>query len=212
MIGDYDGAILSDGLSAYQALKKARRKKGLKLRTANCWAHVRRKFIESEKDHPETIEMVELIGKLYEIDHQAKDLKHLQELRTAESKIIVDQIKKWIHLRQNKNLATSLIGQAFAYTLKLWEGLTLFLTDANIPLDNNAAERSLRTPVMGRNNYHGFRTAAGARVGMTYFTLIETCKLMRLSPETYLKDMALRACKNVPLETPYEYAIRIRSA
>lgn len=89
-----------------------------------------------------------------------------------------------------------------AYCLKLWEGLTAFLTDANVPLDNNAAERSLRGPVMGRNNYHGFRTLDGADIGMTYFSLIDSCKLMRLTPEFYLREMAHRACRGEPLETP----------
>ena len=36
-----------------------------------------------------------------------------------------------------------------------WEGLTRFLDDPRIPLDNNASERRVRGPALGRKNYYG---------------------------------------------------------
>ena len=36
-----------------------------------------------------------------------------------------------------------------------WDGLTLFVENPDLPLDNNQAERALRGPVVGRKNYYG---------------------------------------------------------
>jgi transposase len=41
---------------------------------------------------------------------------------------------------------------------KHWHGLTLFLEHPSLPLDNNASERALRNPVVGRKNYYGSRS------------------------------------------------------
>ncbi|MBT7608629.1 MAG: transposase, partial [Bacteriovoracaceae bacterium] len=46
-------------------------------------------------------------------------------------------------------------------------GLTIFLNDPMIPLDNNTAERALRNPVKGRDNYNGYMSINGADTAMT---------------------------------------------
>ena len=134
-------------------------------------------------------------------------------MRNTESRKIIQKLRDWIDATQNQAfpnqaLPTSSLGQAFSYTNSLWPGLTLFLNDENIPLDNNSAERALRSPVMGRNNYQGFRTIDGADVAMTYFTLIDTCKILKLNPVHYIREMAHRAARREELLTPYEYAVR----
>jgi len=40
-----------------------------------------------------------------------------------------------------------------------WSGLTHFVADPRIPMDNNLSERRLRGPALGRKNYYG----SGAR-------------------------------------------------
>src|SRR5690606_20089811 len=69
VLGDYAGIALTDGYAAYDSLKK----QGGKFTQANCWAHVRRKFLEVEKQHPGKCETVlDLIGQLYEVERQAR--------------------------------------------------------------------------------------------------------------------------------------------
>lgn len=53
------------------------------------------------------------------------------------------------------------MGKALNYMLKLWPGLTVFLDNPEVPLDNNAAERALRGVVVGRKNHYG-------SIGSTY--------------------------------------------
>ena len=87
-----------------------------------------------------------------------------------------------------------------------WLRLTQFLSDVQIPLDNNAAERSQRAAVMGRNNFQGFRSINGADTGMLFYTIIGSCKLLGLSPKLYLLETALAAVRKQPTLTPLEYA------
>jgi transposase len=47
-----------------------------------------------------------------------------------------------------------------------------------IPLDNNTAERALRNPVKGRDNYNGYMSINGADTAMFFYTIIECCKLI----------------------------------
>ncbi len=63
--------------------------------------------------------------------------------------------------------------------LKHWKGLTLFLKDPRIPLDNNAAERILRGPVVGRKNFYGNRS-----------------KLNGTDPAVFLREAAKTAIEN----------------
>jgi hypothetical protein len=75
--------------------------------------------------------------------------------------------------------------QAVRYTLERWTGLTRFITNACIPLDNNAAERALR-PVVGRKNHYGSRSLRGTQVAASFYTLCETAKLVGIDPHAYL--------------------------
>jgi len=50
----------------------------------------------------------------------------------------MSRIRSWA-LEQHPLPETDL-GKAIAYMMEMWKGLTAFLDDARIPLDNNAAE------------------------------------------------------------------------
>jgi transposase len=83
-------------------------------------------------------------------------------------------------------LPESSLGKAIAYMLGLWTGLTRFLIDARIPLDNNATERGLRGMVLGRKNHYGSRSQRGTEVAALFYSLIESAKLCGVEPKAYL--------------------------
>ena len=64
--------------------------------------------------------------------------------------------------------------------------LTRFVEDPRIPLDNNAAERALRGPVVGRKNHYGSRSLRGTEVAAAFYTLCETARLVGVDPRAYL--------------------------
>jgi transposase len=181
LVGRYCGTIVCDDLGTHEA--GAREGPGIVL--ANCWAHVYRRFEEAKPDHPEAEKALEWIGALYEIDRRAEsDLARLAELRRTESPRVLDELKKWLG---NQITLTSLsIGKAAAYTLGNWPKLVRFVDDARIPLDNNATERGIRGPVVGRRNHFGSKSRRGTEVAATLYTLVETAKLHDIDPAAYL--------------------------
>jgi transposase len=88
-------------------------------------------------------------------------------------------------------LKTLSIGNAAAYAVSNWDRLTMFVYDARIPLDNNATERGVRGPVIGRRNHFGSKSERGTQVAATFYSLIETAKLCGVDPAAYLRAAAL---------------------
>jgi transposase len=181
LVGDYRGVIVCDALATHGA--GARDRPGIVL--AGCWAHVLRKFREATDDHPDASRMLEWISRLYQIDTDADgDLDKLAALRAAQSAAVVAEMKQW--LWHQASLKTLSIGNAAAYTIANWERLTRFVDDPRVPLDNNATERAIRGPVVGRKNHYGSKSRRGTEVAATLYSILETAKLHGIDPERYL--------------------------
>src|SRR5690606_16767479 len=120
-----------------------------------------RKFFELENSVPTEVreEILELIGRLYLIDREAQgDAARLARVRHEQSRGVIDQIRQWLFTQKTNALPRSALGKAIDYALARWTGLTRFLSDPRIPLDNNASERALRGPVVGRKNHYGSKS------------------------------------------------------
>ena len=83
------------------------------------------------------------------------------------------------------------IGHAAAYVVANWDRLTRFVQDARIPLDNNATERGIRGPVVGRRNHFGSRSRRGTEVAAVFYSLLETAKLHHVDPARFLREAVL---------------------
>lgn len=183
---------MCDGYAVYPSVRERLARDGPSFTIANCWAHARRGFVEAVSAYPKAREMIELIGKLYEVEAQAKDGQlDLGALRRDESTAIVAEIKRWL----TSTVATpkSSLGKAILYTLDLWPKLALFLTDARIPIDNNATERGIRGLAVGRKNHYGSRSQRGTRVAALFYTLMESAKVAAVNPKEYLRAAARHA-------------------
>jgi len=168
---------------------------------------VRRKFLEAEDAYPELSDYaVKQIGKLFKIERDIPragpgasddEIKEIFELRRRfrreKSKPIIDGLLEWAVKTDGAVLPGSKMGKAISYMLKLWKGLTRFLQDPRIPLDNNAAERALRGVVVGRKNHYGSKSKRGTEVAALFYTLFETAKLSGVDPRAYLTLAAKRA-------------------
>jgi len=203
LLEGYRGIVMADGYGVYGALARS----GPGFRLVHCWAHSRRKYVEIEANYPvECKEVLDLIGELYAVEHlmprwdpgapepeQATVLTERLALREQRSRPIIDRIRAWA-LAQ-RPLPQSGLGKAIAYMLELWPGLVAFLEDGRIPLDNNAAERSLRGVVVGRKNHYGPRSERGTKVAAIYYTLFESAKLCGVEPKSYVLFAAHAAIK-----------------
>lgn len=186
----YRGIVMADGYDVYEAL--ARGDPGCSV--AHCWAHVRRKYLEIEAYFPMCAAVLDLIRDLYVVERAARDdagddVEALWRVRAgrraAESAPIIADIQRWV-LAQ-RVLPESGLAKAIAYMTGMWHGLTRFLTDPRIPLDNSATERALRGPVVGRKNFYGARSQRGTEVAAVFYTLFETAKLRGVEPKAYLR-------------------------
>jgi transposase len=189
VLGGYRGTVVVDGFAVYEVL--ARDGPGFAL--AHCWAHTKRKYDDIAEQWPVACaEIRGLVGELYAGerlvpgpfpgDDAAQTLR--RRLRQERSRPILDRIWQWATVQVG--LPRSDFGKAVRYMLDRWAGLTRFLDDPRIPLDNNAAERALRGPVVGRKNHYGSRSLRGTEVAAVFYTLCETARLVGVDPHAYL--------------------------
>lgn len=186
LMDGFRGVVVCDALKTHEA--GARGNDAIAL--AGCWAHVFRKFEEAAPNHPEANLAMKWIGDLYAIDERAgEDLAKRAELRAKESAEVIATMKAW--LWSHASLKTLSIGNAAAYVVANWDRLTRFLGDARIPLDNNATERAIRGPVVGRKNHYGSKSKRGTEIAAVFYTLLETAKLCGVDPAKYLREAAV---------------------
>jgi transposase len=81
---------------------------------------------------------------------------------------------------------------AIHYALGPWTQLLRYCDDGLLEIDNNAAERSLRTVALGRKNYLFAGSNAGGERAAAMYTLIGSAKLNGIDPEAYLSDVLAR--------------------
>ena len=203
VLGNFQGLLMSDGYAVYEALARA----SPSITPVHCWAHVRRKFIEAESSFPEECRRaIDLIGELYAVERgvprlprdapeeaRAEALTLRGRLRQERSRPIVAKLRDWAYATKPVTLPQSSLGKAIDYMLSLWPGLTRFLADPRIPLDNNRAERALRGVVVGRKNHYGSHSRRGAEVAAILYTLFESAKLTGVDPHAYVLEATRRA-------------------
>jgi transposase len=193
--------VVSDAYSGYGKSVKDTGKKN-----SFCNAHSRRKFIEAEENYPEATTVIILYKRIYEIESEIKELPSNDRLRERELRAapLMAEIKNYVF--ELNPLPKSALGIARRYLIDHWEGLTAFLKDGELPIDNNPAERGLRGPVLGRKNFLGNHSKRGAETTAVFYSLIESCKLNGVDPFKYLSDMAARKHQSQDLLTPKSYA------
>jgi transposase len=185
----HKGGILNvDRYAAYKVIAKS----GLFI-LAFCWAHVRRDFLNYSKEYPKNeafgLIWVEKINDLYHINNQRLQHKagskafdlHNQILKKA---ILAMQIEMKQALEKNDLLPSA--KKLLISLNKHWPGLTVFVEHPEIPMDNNTAERGLRTSVVGRKNYYGSGAVWSAELTTALFTLFGTLKLWNINIHTWL--------------------------
>jgi transposase len=96
----------------------------------------------------------------------------------------VRKLRDWAYAQ--RATPGSSLRTAIEYVPLLWPGLTVFLDDEAVPIDNRRAEQGMRGPVLGRASHCGSRSLRATRVAAPVYGLIETAKLCGLDPRDYL--------------------------
>jgi len=177
------------------------------IQMAFCNSHARRGFKSNEFEASDDAEfMVDNYKKIYALNETAKGQApaHVSEIRNKMRPFFAD-MKAFSEGAIHRFSSKSGIYRAFNYFLSNYDGLTLFLDNPKIPIDNNASERLLRGPVVGRKTWYGTHSKDGAEAGAIHFSLVEACKLVNANPRTYYKELVARLhAKKAPI-TPREF-------
>jgi transposase len=198
---EYQGGLHCDGYSGYSPLFKTAGIVGI-----NCWAHVRRKFVEAlpqGKEKGVSGQVVRMIRALYKIEEKLKaahaNHEKIRESRQQQAKPILDNLKKYLDEKSQSVLPSSKVGKAIEYTLKRWPYLLTYLEDGRYEIDNNRCERAIKPFVCGRKNWLFCNSVEGAHASANLFSLIESAKLCGLDPVKYLTHVfkELPNCKTV---------------
>ena len=163
---------------------------------AACWAHVRRKFFDLHKAQSSPLAAVALkyIAALYavEADIRGKPPECRQAERQARAGPVLTELHTWFDSTLRSLSQKSALAEAIRYALARWAALVRYTTDGRIEIDNNAAERALRTVALGRKNFLFAGSDAGGERAAAIYSLIGSAKLNGLDPEAYLRHVISR--------------------
>jgi len=192
----YKGYLQADAYTGYDVLYD-KQHPDFDIIEVACMAHCRRKFYEiakATKKAGSAHQALAFIQKLYRIETEAETMSDQDryQRRQEKAKPIIDEFKQWLDVKVDQVIPKSPLGQAIAYTLKNWEALTRYCDDGMLAIDNNAAERLMRVVAVGRKNYLFAGSDQGAENAAVFYSLIETCKLHKINPYHYLRDVLKR--------------------
>jgi len=194
------GTAIIDRYSAYNSLPAS-------IKKAWCWVHVRRDFVKVFEGVPKlrnwSRQWLLDIAELFVLNHKRfelwmNDQRRGKQWLDANYELVSHvsqlegnwkaQLKKAVHAEQ-KTILNSL--------KRHWLGLTLFIDDPRIPLDNNRAERLLRNSVVQRKNSYGNGSEWGGYFSAKMFSILQTWLINGLDPESLLLDY-FNECSKTP--------------
>lgn len=194
---DYKGILVTDSLQQYHLVDK----KLPDVTNANCWAHARRAFADAvkamDKKEPQIVrqsvayQALQKISEFYNADTELKELSSEERLQKRQKEIrpMVEEFFVWAkeQVAQCAVPPKTKTGQGLNYLINQEPYLKVFLTDGDVPIDNSASERSIRTFCIGKKNWMFHNTANGASASAMVYSISETAKLNNLRPYYYLK-------------------------
>src|SRR5580692_5164895 len=191
-LGSFHGVLQVDGYSGYDKLARPGRPAGA-IKLAYCLAHARREFFDVHKQTKDVIaeEALRRISEIYVVEARIRGraASDRAAVRQAETKPLMEALWSWLMERLEAISAKSSLASAIRYTLGHWKGLTLFLSDGRVEVDNNTVERGIRPIPLGRKNSLFAGSDSGGERWAILASLINTAKLHDIDPQTYLADV-----------------------
>lgn len=193
---DFKGVVVCDGYSAYKKLDK----ENPDIIFAECWAHARRPFSEALKAIPkekkesakETVayQALKQIGAIYHLDNELSVLKpqEREKMRQLTIQPLVEAFFTWAKgIQEGNRLPKGKTLDGINYCMSHEENLKVFLSDGEVPMDNNATEGALRTFCLHKHAWRLIDIIDGAKSSAIVYSITETAKANKLNPFRYLE-------------------------
>ena len=196
----YDGICVTDGYQVYHTLEKELEE----LTIAGCWVHCRRRFDEALKLIPKPSQkesnaflLMKQIQAIYREEGKLNDLSSDERLkqRQAVIKPLVDAF--FAYLKTINVSKKDKFGDAVRYARNQEKYLRVFLTDGDVPIDNNASERAIRGFCIGKKNWQMIDTIHGAKSSAIIYSIVETAKANNLKPFDYVQHLLEEISKHM---------------
>ncbi len=194
-LGEYDSYLQTDGYKAYDGLTKVEH--------LGCLAHARRKFMDAKKlqgkgKTGKADAALAKIQKLYALETRLKGKSAEERVmeRQKLAKPLLNDLHEW--LTSQKVVESSQLGKAIKYTVGQWPKLVRYVEDGHLSIDNNRAERAIKSMVIGRRNWLFADTPKGADASAMLYSIIETAKANGLILYDYLVQCMKELAKPEP--------------
>jgi len=229
--GPYQGKLLTDGLELYDSVSEE-----LGLLHFGCLTHCRRYYDKASKvtELPSgrslaRVAMEDYLGPVFGIERQVKALRDQAEksgspsplgailaLRQQHSAPLMSAFKQWVDDLLPGVPPKSALGKALAYTTNQWEKLCRFLSDPQMPAENNYCENQIRPFAVGRRSWLFVDSRIGATASANLYSLVMTCRANGIEPYAYLNHLLEELPKAATLDQleillPWNAALAIAS-
>ena len=188
----YDGICVTDGYQVYHTLEKELEE----LTIAGCWVHCRRRFDEALKLIPKSYQkesnaflLMKQIQAIYREEGKLNDLSSDERLKQRQA-VIKPLVDAFVAYLKTINVSKKdKFGDAVGYARNQEKYLRVFLTDGDVPIDNNASERAIRGFCIGKKNWQMIDTIHGAKSSAIIYSIVETAKANNLKPFDYVQHL-----------------------
>lgn len=197
MLKSFTGYLQADAYAGYDPLYKTGR-----VTEVACWAHFRRKIFDEHQSKPTqlTTEMLARIATLYTIEADVRGQPPDVRLtaRRMRTKPLIDSLRVFLDDALRRLSPKSAMAKAVSYGTKRWTALTCFIDNGLLEIDNNIAERAMRSIAVGRKNWLFAGSKTGGERAAAIYTVIETCKLNSIEPQAYITDVIAKIASDWP--------------
>ena len=191
---NYSGICVTDGYQVYHTLEKEMED----LTIAGCWVHGRRRFDEALKVIPKEARskstaylVMKQIQAIYREEGKLQELSPVERLQQRQLvvKPLVDALFVYLKKTNGDVSSKNKLGEAYGYMLNQEKYLRVFLTDGEVPIDNNASERAIKGFCIGKKNWQMIDTISGAKASAIIYSIAETAKANNLKPYEYFEHL-----------------------
>ena len=189
----YKGYLMTD---AYGVYTKYGRQPGVTHQ--HCLSHARRYFLYAlENDRARAVYALDhFFGPLYAIEEQCKvlqlDYDGITEKRQTESLPVLQALRQWLEATLPQTVPKTPIYKAINYALQNYKGLTQYVNDGMLPIDNNQLEGQIRAIALGRHAHLFAGSHRGGELAAIIYSFMATCKLQSIDPSKWLGDVLHR--------------------